>query len=350
MSAEEDVLEAVQYLERDTFERLCLTCFEKLGIQITNFKAMDDKLIAEGTVERNGGTTDYIIKFSRAIEEDPLDELKRSLSPSTEGLFLTPLNLENSKADHERIEIVGGKKLYRLLKKFDLISRFDLVKDESPSKVLKEKGEFFLKQGKHDRAIDLLERAVDIDKDLSDAWKLLGKAYERFGEEEKALEAYESASESKPMDIEIAKEKGRLLYELDRYDEAILCFESILENSSGSKEVWNNKALCHLRNGEYEESIDSIEKALSIDPTFENALLNKVLIFEGMGEIKKALDAVEDLIEKVPEKAKYHYAKSAYLVALKRFEDGKKALDEALKLNPEHEGSKRLRSRLEDKL
>ncbi len=353
MTKKEKVLENIQKLEREDFEKLCLICLEKLGIKISNFKAMSDHLVAEGTVKMENMNKDYIIKFSRSINENSLEDLKRFLTPSTEGLFLSPEEVQDHLPSEERVEIVGPDKLFQLLNKFDLISKFDLddqkLKADSKAEKLIQKGKRYLTKGRCEKAIDALEAALEMDPKSTEAWQLIGKSYRFAGQKEEALKAYEKISDLEGKNTDILKEKGRLLYELRRYDEAILCFEQIVDLGYGTKEVWNNKALCHMRNGEYEESLHSIEKALSLDPEFEDALLNKALIYEDMGNIEKALNSIEILITKYPYESEYHFARAAYLRELSRVSEAREALEEALRLEPDLQKAAKLKTELDEK-
>lgn len=346
MRDKKKVLKRIQNLERDEFEDFCLTCIERLGIKILNFKAMKDNIIAEGTLKREDKDRDYVIEVTLSADKSRLDELRGSLSPSKRGLFITTDMINDDFSSYENIETVGGEKLYRLVKKFGLVSKYDLLTEEDPSESLRDKGRFFLRKDQYEKAAEVLERAVDVDGDNVEGQILLGKAYDLQGQKEEALEAYERAAELRPKDVEILKKKGRLLYESGRYDEAILCFEDILDEHPKSKEAWNNKALCHMRNSEYDESLESIERALSIDPTFEDALLNRALILENIGEIERAVRAVDNLLEEVPEKAEYHYFRAAYLESLNRYNESRKSIEKALRLDPKHERARRLKSRL----
>ncbi len=377
VSKEKEVLERVQKINRDDFERLCLEVLEKMGFNISGIKSVQGDLLAEASIEREGEMRNFIIKFTRSPEDidSEVKNLKGFLSPSTNGLLFTTDKIESEAYPDERIEIVGGKKLYQLLEKFNLLStlaRFEKegvnsekqedfiekgdkhLSNEEYQKAhqfyekagevgdnqalpLYKKGEVFISRGKYEKAIEVLKKSLEINPKKVDRWLLLGDTYDSLDKTEEALDAYNKALDLKKDRLDALKNKGRLLYKMKRYDEAILCFEDILSIDSEAKEVWNNKALCHLRNGEYDDSLESINKALSIEPRFEEALLNKALIFEKMGNIEKALEVSNKLVEYFPNESEYHYVKGAYLNELDRYDEALEQMNRALELDPDNE-------------
>ncbi|MBS3782290.1 MAG: tetratricopeptide repeat protein [Candidatus Thermoplasmatota archaeon] len=392
MNKRKKVLKAVQKMDRDDFEGLCLRVLEDLGFEISNLKSISGDILVEGTIHRKGEMKNFVIKITRSNENisSAVEDLKKLLSPATEGLLITTDKIANDSILDERVEIVGGGKLYQLLEKFDLLSEveelgkkeegfksekksdfiqkgnnylangdyetaqrfYDKAIESGDNKALAffKKGELFLGRGKYDKAIKELKNALEIYPNSVEIWALLGDVYDENNKKEKAVKAYNKAIELNENNLDVLKKKGRVLYEMKRYDEAILCFEDILDLESNSKEVWNNKALCHMRNGEYEESLESINNALSIDQKFEEALLNKALIFENMGEMDKALEVSKELVESLPDKSEYHYVRGAYLAELERYEDALIHMNRAVELDPENEQAQMMVSALERKI
>ncbi len=379
MSRKDEVLDTIQNINREGFERLCLKVLENMGFEISNLKSVSGDILAEGSIERENETQNFIIKFTRSCEDlsSEIHGLKSFLSPSKKGLLFYTKKIDEDSYLDDRIEVVGGIKLYQLLERFNLLSFLTQFKDEKkraekgkqedlirkgdeclsegnyemaqkyydeakemsddPALALSKKGQAFLEQGKYERAIKLVKESLEINQEKVDSWILLGDSYDGIGRKKEALQAYNKALDLSENKLDILKKKGRTLYKMKRYDEAILCFEDVLELDSEAKEVWNNKALCHMRNGEYEESIESINNALSIDPDFEEALVNKALIFENMGEIQNALDVSKELVKSFPNKSEYYYFRGAYLTELERFDEALKSMSRAVELNPENE-------------
>ncbi len=390
MVEKSETLEKIEQMSRKKFERLCIECLENMGFRISDIKSVSGDMLAEGTVEREGEVKDYIIKVTRSGGDTAVEAegVKNLLTPKTDGLLITTDEVEKDFFDSGNIEVAGGDKFFRLLKKFDLLSKFNLkgmeedesarqkelvekgdrefskdnfrealnyyteaisAGDESPVPYLK-KGRVLLETGKVERAIEALRDSTEIDRENPEAWTLLGEALYLKDEREKAVEAYDEALDIDEDYLKAWKKKGKVLYDLETYDEALRCFEKILEIEPKSKETWNNKGLCYMQKSELKKSLDSLNSALSLDPDFEEALLNKALVFEKMEKLEKAVKVSEDLIEHFPEKAEYHYIKGAYLTELGEREEALESINRCLELDPNHDKAKEMQLFLEGKL
>ena len=79
-------------------------------------------------------------------------------------------------------------------------------------------GMHYLKSGEAARAAEHLRRAVELDRDYSAAWKLLGKALAESGERAGAIEAYRNGIEAagRRGDKQAAKEMTVFLRRLEK--------------------------------------------------------------------------------------------------------------------------------------
>lgn len=79
-------------------------------------------------------------------------------------------------------------------------------------------GNAYLKEGKHDLALEHLRQAVRLDPNYSAAWKSLGKAFAEAGRASEAMEAYASGIQvaEKKGDIQAAKEMRVFLKRLQK--------------------------------------------------------------------------------------------------------------------------------------
>jgi tetratricopeptide (TPR) repeat protein len=73
-----------------------------------------------------------------------------------------------------------------------------------------EVGNFYMKKGKYDAAIDRYRDATEYQPGLAMPWKLLGEAYEKKHENARAVEAYKKYLEILPRAEDAAKVKSRI--------------------------------------------------------------------------------------------------------------------------------------------
>ena len=73
-----------------------------------------------------------------------------------------------------------------------------------------EVGNFYMKKGKYDAAIDRYRDATEYEPGLAMPWKLLGEAYEKKHENARAVEVYKKYLEILPRAEDAAKVKSRI--------------------------------------------------------------------------------------------------------------------------------------------
>jgi tetratricopeptide (TPR) repeat protein len=104
----------------------------------------------------------------------------------------------------------------------------------------KQLGGIQIEQGRNREAIETLKEAVSQDRQDSDAWYLLGLAYDNDSQVEEALRCYEQVLIIHPYHPNAWNNRGRILYGKQDLAGAKDCFEKA--QSFGSKEAENNLA------------------------------------------------------------------------------------------------------------
>lgn len=83
-------------------------------------------------------------------------------------------------------------------------------------------GEDLFNQGKYEEAIELYDKAIDIDSGFSKAWLSKGLALQNLGKKEEAIICYNKCIEINPRNSWPWNNKGSALIDLGKYDEAII--------------------------------------------------------------------------------------------------------------------------------
>jgi len=384
----EDVLDELERMSRERFQRLCLYLLEKMGFQITSARSSNGDLEAEGEIHREDRIDDYVIRITRS-GGDPSKEIegmKDVLGPGVMGFYLTTKETEDVKGV-KNIEIADGERFYELLKEYDKIPK---INEETESRTLssateqdrllrwgdefREKGdikkaleyyrkavqrkpeditarrktaETLLEDGQVMDAIELIEDSIEALSESPNLWNILGRAYHKIERYDDEVEAYESALDINEDHVPSWKNLGAVLFEREEYDEAALCFDRVLEVEPKDEVAWNNKGLCLIIKGDLKEALNCIDNALSIYPEFEDALINKILIFEKQNRVSKAIQLADKLTQLYPKKENYQYIKGAFLEKAGYKEDALDSLNKALKLNPNYDAAIKLKQSIE---
>jgi tetratricopeptide (TPR) repeat protein len=125
-------------------------------------------------------------------------------------------------------------------------------------------------KGELDQAISYYDRALDLEEGAVAA--LVGKATV-LSEQGRADEALELIGEAltETSSEELLATKGFLLLEADRLDEALATTDAGLKVHEESPVLWNLKGLVARRKGDAAEAVEAFEEAVSIEPGFADA-------------------------------------------------------------------------------
>jgi len=119
----------------------------------------------------------------------------------------------------------------------------------------------------------------------------------RGGKYQEALDLLNKALEVDPNHVHALNNKGWALLELDKTEEALIWFDKALEVDQKYVHALNNKGRILSLLGQYDEANSYFDKALEIDPNYEFAKKNKEVT--KYGPILGVLDDWGDVIFEV---------------------------------------------------
>jgi len=134
--------------------------------------------------------------------------------------------------------------------------------------------------GEYEKALDLLDKALEINPNHIHALNNKGRALLELDKTEEAIVWFDKALEVNPEYIPALHNKGLILLELGKYEEAMVWFDKALEVNPNLVYLLNDKGLALYRLGQYDEAISYYDKALEINPNYELAKKNKELALE----------------------------------------------------------------------
>jgi Flp pilus assembly protein TadD len=119
-------------------------------------------------------------------------------------------------------------------------------------------GLLYLRIGKHEEALQLLERAVTADATLWRAHNGIGIIQDRLGNNSEAVSAFDAALEIKPDSVSILNNRGYSHYLAGNYREAAIDLTAAA--SAGSEQAWRNLGLVLARQKQYEKAVQTITR------------------------------------------------------------------------------------------
>lgn len=172
-----------------------------------------------------------------------------------------------------------------------------------------------------------IEQALELDKGMVLAWRMLAFAFEQQGEFSKAFTAYEAVARLEPDDVTLLRKVGQLAYRLGKLDLAEKLFERFLASDPGDEEVTNSLAVVLRDQNRYGDAIELLrgvigryperprlwntlgtvlsesgdaagavvfyDEALRLDPAFHLARHNRACFFTVLDDPEKAIEEME---------------------------------------------------------
>lgn len=161
-------------------------------------------------------------------------------------------------------------------------------------------GELYKQEGKEDRALIYLERAAEINPHNPDRQMKLGKIYVETGETEKAEEAFKSALDCGINTASLHTEIGEVYLASGDATKAAVAFKSSL-NIEESVHVYNRLGIALRRKKRFKEAIIEYEKALNVDSNDEAIYYNIGRAYIDMKDYPKARKALNQALKIDPD-------------------------------------------------
>ena len=132
----------------------------------------------------------------------------------------------------------------------------------------------YLKQGKPESAIEILQRAIKQDPKLADAHSMIAVAYDQLGAKEDAETHYKKATQLEPENSAAANAYAVFLCRNTRWKDAEPYFQRAVANLKyQTPEVsYTNAGVCALNAGDREKAEQNFRAALTRKPNYPDAL------------------------------------------------------------------------------
>lgn len=248
----------------------------------------------------------------------PVSRLKDSYGPEDDLKTLLPIQQKHYNAmvlyNNEKRVAESVKLLSEIIEERDDFSKayFDLARIYRDQRMIKEAvavmeeglknnpedysilsgyGIFLVQEGRLDKGIELLQRALTLIDFDPDVWINLGMACWRKGDYQKALKHYEKALSLDHNDAVIFNNLGTLYLSMfmqtkrrEDHHRSIENFEKAVEIDPAFASAYNGLGSAYKIAGRNEEAIKAWEKSLELDPDFDFPVYNLGVMYLEKGD------------------------------------------------------------------
>jgi len=166
----------------------------------------------------------------------------------------------------------------------------------------------YIRQGKLNRALDLLKQALEINPYCADAYDRLARVYTGKGLLTEAVEQFNKAIQLYPHEASYYQGLGIAYHKMGFLDESIQCYQKAKDlNPDNPSMCYYQLGALYGQKGILDEAIICYERALALEPDFFEARFNLGVAYMGMGRIDHAILSLEYGLQIRPDNPRAHY-------------------------------------------
>ncbi|MCL6630872.1 MAG: tetratricopeptide repeat protein, partial [Armatimonadetes bacterium] len=167
-------------------------------------------------------------------------------------------------------------------------------------------GAAYLAQGQTDKAIQLLQKSIDMNPRFAYAHLILGIAMDNEGKTEEAAEHYAVAVKLSPTNPEAHHRLGTSLAKRGEIDQAIEQYMQALRIKPNYAEANYSLGVALTQKGDLEGAMRQYRKAIANYPQYAKAYLNLGVVFDELNKPDEAMACYRKAIEIQPNLAEAH--------------------------------------------
>ncbi|MGA0373165.1 MAG: tetratricopeptide repeat protein [Flavobacteriaceae bacterium] len=220
----------------------------------------------------------------------------------------------------------------------DLLVEIERISPEN-EEIFLQRANLFSKKKNHPKAIQLLEKALEVTDDPVEIWNLMGMEYLFLEDYIKAKQYFCECVKENSFDYQSLYNLLYCYEQLGENIEAISTLNNFLEINPYSEVAWHQLGKIYIRINKFEEALSAFEFAIISDDCFTGAYIEKGKLLEKMGRINEAIDNYEFSLNFNDPNAFINHRIGLCHLKLGNDKLAIKYLEESIKLEPNHENS-----------
>ena len=164
-----------------------------------------------------------------------------------------------------------------------------------------QQGDFLLRLGQIDGAIEAYSLAVQLNPRDTDAYNNRGVAYNSKGEYGLAIKDFNQAMQLNPIDAAAHNNRGTTYVDIDEVERAIRDFNHAIQLNPNEDKTYNNRGIAYHKQGDYNLAIEDFNHAIQLRPDDANAYYNRGNAYCDKGEYDRAIKDFNTAIKHEPD-------------------------------------------------
>ena len=208
------------------------------------------------------------------------------------------------------------------------------IRSDGKPLYLRSLGTVLLKQGRHAEALQIIDRAVQLQPDEPDLWRNRGDALVGLDRPQDAIPSYQRVLGLNPHHFDAAYKLALLLHQAGRDEEALGWFDRCakLQGDHFQSTYMRAHALQSLKR--FEEALEASRRAVALDPASAAACDNTGNMLRALSRHEEAIAWYDRALALRPDFAASLANKAVALAELHRFDEAVVANRQALAIDP----------------
>jgi tetratricopeptide (TPR) repeat protein len=200
------------------------------------------------------------------------------------------------------------------------------------------KGVLLANLRKNEEAVECYDKVIkELDPNHISAWLNKGVALGTLGRYEEEIQCFDKIiTKLDPEYISAWYNKGTVLRNLARYEEAIACYNEVIKLDPNDVDAWYGKSYALGYLGRYGEVIECYDKIIELDSKHVGAWYSKGLVLDNLGKNEEAIACYDKVIQINPENIDAWLSKGISLGKMDKFDESTKCYDKVIQINPEN--------------
>ncbi len=189
--------------------------------------------------------------------------------------------------------------------------------------------------GRLEEAVSVYQKALALKPDFSDAHYNLGTAFVDSGQLSEAADSYQKALDYNPDFVMAHFNLGKVLLRLDRVDDAITAFQKTIAIDPMQTGAYSSLGLSLQMIGRQEEAVGVYAKLLEIQPDNTDACFNLGKLYHELGRVKESVENYQRGLNLYPDHAEVRSNLGLALQDLGQMDEAMECYRQAAILKPE---------------
>ena len=200
------------------------------------------------------------------------------------------------------------------------------------------RGAAFRDLKRYDEALASYQQAIKLDPDYAEAFNNAGNVLQDLKRYDEALDSYQQAINLKPDYAEAFNNLGSVLRYFKHYDEALGNYQQAIMLKPSYAEAFNNTGNVLQDLKRYDEALDNYQQAMLLKPGYAEAFNNAGNVLQDLKRYDEALGNYQQAINLKPDYAEALNNKGSVLRHLKRYDEALDNLKGAIVISPNNAG------------